>query len=92
MSMAYVIAEPCIGFTDETKQPPCVEACCTDCIHPANDGSQSGEIARFVIDPMQCTDCGACAVACPVAAVYPLEELPEQWKNYAALNAGNFRR
>ena len=90
--MAYVIAEPCIGFSDETKEPPCVEACCTDCIHPRKDGSNSGQPTRFFINAMECTDCGACAVVCPVSAVFPLDELPEQWKHYAALNAENFGR
>jgi len=38
------------------------------------------------IHPEECIDCGACVPACPVSAIFPEEDVPEQWKNYIDLN------
>ena len=73
--MAYVVAEPCIKckFTD------CVEVCPVACFY---------EGANFLaIHPDECIDCGACVPVCPTQAIFPLEELPEKWKEYTELNA-----
>lgn len=42
------------------------------------------------IDPETCIDCGACADACPVDAIFPVESLPAAQKEYAAVNAAYF--
>src|SRR5579859_8243551 len=55
-SMAYVIAEPCIG----TKDTACVDACPVDCIHPKKDSPAHAEEEMLYIDPVECIDCGAC--------------------------------
>jgi Fe-S-cluster-containing hydrogenase component 2 len=34
------------------------------------------------IHPDECIDCGACVPACPVEAIFALDEVPEKWKNY----------
>jgi ferredoxin len=39
------------------------------------------------IHPHECIDCGACVPACPVEAIYALDETPGKWKSYVALNA-----
>ncbi len=72
--MAFVIAEPCIDNNDQS----CVEACPVDCIaaDPARD-------RKFYIDPAGCIDCGACAQACPNSAIYPTDELPTGWEDFA---------
>lgn len=81
--MAYVIAEPCIG----SKDTACVEVCPVDCIHPA-PGEQGYEDAEMLhIDPDECIDCDACAEACPVAAVFAEDQLPEDLKHFAERNA-----
>jgi NAD-dependent dihydropyrimidine dehydrogenase PreA subunit len=88
--MAYVIAEPCLGVKDAS----CVDVCPVDCIQPKkNTGYEDGrpgfgEVQQLYIDPVERIDCGACVPVCPVSAIFPLEDLPEKWKQYAELNAG----
>src|SRR5438552_2531019 len=36
--------------------------------------------------PEECIDCGACEPACPVTAIFPEDNVPEQWQNYIQLN------
>ena len=72
--MAYIITEPCIG----TKDASCVEVCPVDCIYEASD--------QFYIHPDECIDCGACEPACPVTAIFPEDNVPEQWQQYIAMN------
>lgn len=81
--MAYVIAEPCIGVKDTA----CVDVCPCDCIHPGKDEPSFTAAAQLYIDPEECIDCGACVPACPVSAIYLAEDLPKQWKNFAAVNS-----
>lgn len=81
--MAFVIAEPCIGTVDAS----CVNVCPVDCIHPRKDEAQFQEVVQLYIDPETCIDCGACVPECPVAAIFPLEDVPEGWRDYIAKNA-----
>jgi ferredoxin len=39
------------------------------------------------IDPDECIDCGACEPACPVTAIFTEDDVPDNWKEYTALNA-----
>ena len=75
--MTHVIAEPCIA----TKDRACVASCPVDCIHDSHDEKM------LFIDPVECIDCGACIDPCPVDAIFPEDELPEQWKHFTAMNA-----
>ena len=63
--MPYVVTENCqkCRFTD------CVSTCPVDCFY-ADD-------KMLYIHPDECIDCGACAPACPVKAIYDADELPE---------------
>jgi len=45
------------------------------------------EVPQLYIDPVECIDCGACVPVCPVSAIFPLDDLPEKWKQYTELNA-----
>jgi NAD-dependent dihydropyrimidine dehydrogenase PreA subunit len=76
--MTYVITEPCIG----TKDQSCVEVCPVDCIYEAGD--------QFLINPEECIDCGACEPECPVEAIYPEDEVPDEMESYIAKNADHF--
>jgi len=87
-TMAYVIAEPCIG----TKDAACVDACPVDCIHPKKDEAGYAEADQLFIDPVECIDCGACVPVCPVSAIYAADDLPEKWADYQAKNAAHFGR
>lgn len=77
--MAFVIAEPCI----DTKDAACVEVCPVDCIHEGED--------QYYIDPEECIDCGACEPECPVEAIFPEDEVPEEWQSYIEKNANFFK-
>jgi NAD-dependent dihydropyrimidine dehydrogenase PreA subunit len=87
-TMAYVIAEPCIG----TKDTACVDACPVDCIHPKKDEAGHAEAEQLFIDPVECIDCGACVPACPVSAIFELDDLPEKWAGFADKNSAHFGR
>lgn len=85
--MAYVIAEPCIG----TKDTACVNVCPVDCIHPRKDEDGFEESTQLYIDPDTCIDCGACVPECPVTAIFPLDDVPEEWRHYIEINAEHFK-
>ena len=86
--MAYVIAEPCIGVKDTA----CVDACPVDCIHPRKDAADFESVTMIYIDPIECIDCGACVPVCPVSAIFALDDLPEKWADFTAVNAQHFKR
>jgi ferredoxin len=39
------------------------------------------------IQPDECVDCDACVPVCPVTAIFPEDDLPSEWKVFAAVNA-----
>ncbi len=86
--MAYVIAQPCIGVKDTA----CVIVCPVDCIHPTKDERRHDEEEMLFIDPAVCIDCGLCVDECPVKAIFPEHELPEEWKRFTKLNAEYYGR
>ena len=69
--VAYVITEACIG----TKNTACVGVCPVDCIYDAGD--------HYMINPEECIDCAMCMPECPVEAIYPGDEVPEEMDQYA---------
>jgi NAD-dependent dihydropyrimidine dehydrogenase PreA subunit len=86
-TLAYIICEPCVG----TKDTACVDVCPVDCIHPRKDEPQFQSAEMLYIHPDECIDCGACVPACPVEAIFALDETPEKWKNFIAVNADFFQ-
>jgi len=40
----------------------------------------------YFIDPDTCIDCGACAPECPSDAIFPEDEVPEQYQEWIAKN------
>jgi ferredoxin len=73
--MAYVVTSPCFGC----KYSDCVVVCPTECFH---EGDQ-----MLYINPDDCIDCGACPSECPVEAIFPEWEMPEDQKDFIQLNA-----
>jgi ferredoxin len=73
--MAYVVTSPCFGC----KYTDCVVVCPTECFH---EGDQ-----MLYINPDDCIDCGACPSECPVEAIFPEWEVPEDQKEFIQLNA-----
>ena len=43
------------------------------------------------IDPIECIDCGACEPACPVEAIYPDFDLPDDKSKWLQVNADYFK-
>lgn len=80
--MTYVITEPCINVKDRS----CVDVCPVDCIHPTL-AEDDGLDLMLYIDPDECIDCGACEPACPVTAIFAEDDVPENWREYKAINA-----
>jgi ferredoxin len=76
--MTYVITEPCI----EAKDRACVDVCPVDCIYEDDK--------MLYIHPDECIDCGACEPECPVNAIFPEEDVPENQKQYIAINKDIF--
>src|SRR5947208_13631366 len=80
--MAYIICEPCIG----TKDTACVDACPVDYIHTKKDEPDFEAATMLYIHPEKCIDCGAREPACPVTAISPEDNVPEQWQQYMPMN------
>ncbi len=76
--MTYIIAEPCIGELDRG----CVDVCPVDCIYEGPE--------QLYIHPDECIDCGACEPECPVTAIFPEEDVPEEWASYTKKNYAYF--
>lgn len=73
--MPHIVAEPCINC----KNTRCVSVCPAECFHEGPN--------FIVIDPKTCIDCALCVPVCPVHAIYPDDELPEEYAEYEQLNA-----
>ena len=77
--MTYVVTSPCIG----TKDTACVRECPVNCFYDAGE--------MLVINPEECIICGKCVSACPVAAIFSDDEVPESEQSFIAKNADFFR-
>jgi NAD-dependent dihydropyrimidine dehydrogenase PreA subunit len=44
------------------------------------------------IHPDECIDCGACVPACPVDAIFSLDETPHKWSQFIDRNAEYYPR
>lgn len=73
--MTYVVTENCI----KCKYTDCVEVCPVSCFHEGPN--------FLVIDPEECIDCNLCVAECPVNAIFPLDDVPEEQDDFIALNA-----
>lgn len=82
--MPYAITQNCCS--DAT----CVAVCPVNCIHPTPDERAFGSTEMLYVDPRTCIDCGACADACPVDAVLPVDRLSPAQQEYAAINAAYY--
>ena len=73
--MAYVVTAACYAC----KYTDCVVVCPCDCFR---EGEQ-----MLYIDPDECIDCDACKSECPVEAIFPEWEVPQEFNEFIALNA-----
>jgi ferredoxin len=73
--MTYVVTEACI----KCKYTDCVDVCPVDCFREGPN--------FLVIDPDECIDCSVCVPECPVEAIYAEDDVPEDQREFIALNA-----
>ncbi|HEV8360185.1 MAG TPA: ferredoxin family protein [Candidatus Thermoplasmatota archaeon] len=72
--MTRIVCEPCVNV----KSGECIDVCPVDCFYDHGD--------QVFIAPEECIDCGACESVCPVTAIFPEEEVPEQMKEFTQRN------
>jgi len=73
--MTYVVTESCI----RCKYTDCVDVCPVDCFREGPN--------FLVIDPDECIDCTLCVAECPVEAIFAEDDVPEDQRQFTALNA-----
>ena len=73
--MTYVVTESCI----KCKYTDCVDVCPVDCFREGPN--------MLVIDPDECIDCTLCVAECPVEAIFAEDDVPDDQKEFTALNA-----
>jgi ferredoxin len=73
--MTHVVTESCI----KCKYTDCVDVCPVDCFHEGPN--------MLVIDPDECIDCAVCIPECPVNAIFAEEDVPEDQREWLAMNA-----
>ncbi len=84
--MTYIICEPCVGVKDKA----CVDICPVDCIYTRNDMDHPDYPDMLFIHPEECIDCGVCQPECPVDAIFPEDDVPEEWLHYIEINKSHF--
>ena len=86
--MPHIICAPCIDVMDKA----CLEVCPTEAIHlPDDTNLAEGDRKNMLyINPDECSDCGACAAECPVEAIFPEEDVPEEYEADTQRNADYF--
>ena len=73
--MTYVVTEACI----KCKYTDCVEVCPVDCFREGPN--------FLVIEPDECIDCTLCVAECPADAIFAEDDLPQDQRQFIALNA-----
>jgi ferredoxin len=73
--MAYVVTESCI----KCKYTDCVDVCPVDAFREGPN--------FLAIDPVECIDCTLCVSECPVEAIFAEDDVPEEQREFIALNA-----
>ena len=90
--MAYVVTLNCLG----TKDRSCVEVCPVDCFYNIkkqayNDkygrAAKGDDLGMLMINPDECIHCGACETECPVEAIFEDTGVPDNLKEFVALNS-----
>jgi len=78
--MTHVVTERCV----DCRYTDCCVVCPVDCFYEVTNP------AMLVIDPEVCIDCGLCIPECPIAAIWPEDELPEVYRPWTEKNGELF--
>ena len=73
--MPHVVTSTCVDH----KYQECVAVCPVEAFRELD--------TYLVIDPDECIDCGACIPECPVEAIFPDTEVPEEEEAWIDRNA-----
>lgn len=73
--MTFVVTENCV----KCKYTDCVDVCPVDCFKVGPN--------FLVIAPDECIDCAVCVPECPAEAIYSLDDVPEDQKEFIEINA-----
>ena len=86
--MAHVVTSPCVG----TRDTACMKVCPVNCFYdvPLSELGLEGGDKMLIINPDECIDCGLCVPECPVAAIFPLDDVPETDKHFNDINKNWF--
>jgi ferredoxin len=79
--MAFVISRLC----EDCAEKGCVTACPVECIYRPKVATADMPARMYISD--ECIDCTACVDQCQHNAIYPSDELPEEYAGDAELNA-----
>ncbi|MCZ7645118.1 MAG: ferredoxin family protein [Planctomycetota bacterium] len=96
--MAHTVCSPCVG----THDTACMKVCPVNCFYdvqlselgldePADAASNEELKKMLIINPDECIDCGLCVPECPVSAIFPNDEVPEEEQKYIEINANWFQ-
>lgn len=92
--MAYVVTSPCVG----THDTACMKVCPVNCFYdvPLSElglqpTAEKPDLTKMlIIEPDTCIDCSLCEPECPVAAIFPEEDVPENEKAFIDINKNWF--
>ncbi|MGE0383583.1 MAG: 4Fe-4S binding protein [Gammaproteobacteria bacterium] len=73
--MTTVVTDNC----QNCRYTDCVTVCPVECFH--------GDETMLYIDPDTCIDCSACIPECPVQAIFEEDDLPDDKREWTAINA-----
>ncbi len=74
--MTYIVTERCVN----SRYTECVADCPVDCFYEIEDPHM------LIINPDECIDCDACVALCPVNAIYPEAEVPDEFEDWVDKN------
>ena len=72
--MTYTVTANC----EKCKYTDCVEVCPVEAFHEGPD--------MLYIHPETCIDCNACMDECPVEAIFPDMDVPDELQDWIELN------
>ncbi len=72
--MTHVVTSACVNH----KYQDCVAVCPVDAFRE--------QPTYLVIDPDECIDCGACISECPVEAIFPDTDVPDDQESWIERN------
>jgi len=77
--MTYIVTDRCV----DSRYTECVADCPVDCFYEITDPHM------LIINPDECIDCDACVPLCPVNAIYPEAEVPDEVQEWVEKNSAD---